>query len=182
MLDSTVDSQVSVSTSWTREGLSDLLSFNTSTIPPYITVLDFESLSNRDAGNYVFMVTVTPFNPTAVQATPDVSGIYTLNVEPYPEVVIMERVQSGQCGMDPVVTLMGSVDLLPNIATDHELTYKWKDPDGRELASTDLIMNGEMLVVRNLSDNSGLYNLTACLFIHGIVRSSSVVYLISTDG
>ena len=182
-LDPAVDSQVTVFTSWTRQGFSDQLSFNESVTPPYIATLNFEPLSLRDAGVYVFMVTVSPFNPTSVQTTPTVSANYTFNVERYPDIVIMESVRSGQCGMDAIATLMGNVKLLPEIATNHTLTYTWKGPNGQIPVSTDL--NDGMLTVRNLSDNLGYYNLTVCLaFPQANIQfqCNTVDYLISIDG
>ena len=184
-LDPLVDSQVTVSTSWTRQGSSDQLIFNESVTPPYIAALNFELLSLRDAGDYVFMVTVSPFNPTSVQTTPTVSANYTFNVERYPDMVIMESVRSGQCGMDAIATLMGSVNLLPHVATSHDLSYTWTGPNGQIPASTDLLVNGGMLVVRNLSANLGYYNLTVCLtFPDANVEDtcSTVDYHISIDG
>ena len=186
-LDFEVDSRVTVSTSWTRQGSSDLLSFSESVNTPYTTAFNFEPLSFGDAGDYVFMVTVSPFNPTSVQAAPSVSANYTINVGPYPDMaVMMEIVASGhvRCGEDAIANLTGSVNLLPEIATNHDLVYTWTGPNGT-LASTDLAVNGGMLVVRNLSANSGYYNLTACLTIPDTDvedHCNTAEYLISNDG
>ena len=180
-LDSVVDTQVTVSTSWTRQGSSDLLSLEASINSPFITALNFEPLSFRDAGDYVFLVDVTPFNPTSVQAT-SVSANYTINVEPYPNIVIMRRVINGQCMEDEIVILSGDVSLLHETTTNHNISYTWTPPNGR---ITDEMANGGMIVVRNLSANSGYYNLTVCLTILGTElqnNCSTVDYYISADG
>ena len=181
-LDSVVDTQVTVSTSWTRQGSSDLLSFEAGINSPFITALNFEPLSIRDAGDYVFLVDVTPFNPTSVQATPSVSANYTINVEPYPNIVIMRKVRNGQCMEDGMVTLNGDVSLLHETTTNHNISYTWTLPEGR---ITDKTANGGMIIVRNLSANSGYYNLTVCLTILGTdlhSNCSTVDYYISADG
>ena len=182
--DSVVDTQVTVSTSWTRQDSSGLLSFNESVNPPYITALNFETLSIQDAGDYVFLVDVTPLNPTSVQATPSVSANYTINVEPYPDIniVIMRRVRSGQCMENGIVILNGEVSLLNETTTNHNISYTWTPPNGR---FRDEMPNGGMIVVRNLSANSGYYNLTVCLTIPGTDLQSicsTADYYISTDG
>ena len=182
--DSVVDSQVTVSTSWTRQDSSGLLSLNESVNPPYITALNFETLSIRDAGDYVFLVDVTPLNPTSVRATPSVSANYTINVEPYPDIniVIMRRVRSEQCMENEIVVLNGEVSLLHETTTNHIIGYTWTAPNGH---ITDQTGNGGMIVVGNLSANSGYYNLTVCLTIPGIDfqnNCSTVDYYISTDG
>ena len=180
-LDSAVDTQVTVSTSWTRQGSSDLLSFEASINSPFITALNFEPLSIRDAGDYVFLVDITPFNPTSVQATPSVSASYTINVEPYPDIVIMRRVINGQCIEDGIVILYSNVSLLHETTTNY-ISYTWTLPNGR---ITDETANGGMIVVRNLSAHSGYYYLTVCLTIPGTDlqnNCSTVDYYFSTDG
>ena len=130
----------------------------------------------------MFLVDVTPFNPTSVQATPSVSANYTINVEPYPDIVIMRRVRSGQCMENGIVILNGEVSLLHETTTNHNISYTWTPPNGR---IRDETANGGMIVVRNLSANSGYYNLTVCLTIPGMDlqnNCSTADYYISTDG
>jgi hypothetical protein len=182
--DPVVDSPITVLTSWTRQGSLEVLTFNDNMTPgPFNSTFVFDSLS--PGGDYVFTARVSPSNPTYVRATPNLNATFTINVQPYPDMIIRETIISGKCGVNETATLMGDVSLLPNIADNHNLTYTWTGPSGNISAFRDLTMNRGTLMVRNLATNTGNYTLNACLTIPGtnvVNHCSSTQYFISTAG
>ncbi len=177
-----VDSQVTVAGAWTFTGAS--LTSNQTTSPPrqHTTTLTFDPLSV--GGDYVFTVTVSSGSPYLQTSSANAS--YTLSLQPYPPLVVVGRVSGGECVVNEVATLTGSVDLLSNTATDHTLSYTWTGPGGLIPASTqDLTLREGTLVVGNLGQNSGQYGLMVCLAIPStdvVGHCSETSYTISTDG
>jgi hypothetical protein len=174
-LDPAVDSQVFVSTFWSRRDVPGVMSSSENTH----ATLTFNQLSFNDSGDYLFTVSVSPSNPAFVKATPSVNASYTMNVQPYPDLVIVGRVRSGECNVDERTTLMGHVTLLPNIGANHNLTYNWTVPS---TATEGLIMNGGELEVRNLMANEGDYTLSTCLTLPGAEYCNTTEFAIFTDG
>lgn len=84
--------------------------------------------------------------------------------------------------------LTGSVMLLPNMATDYVIRYSWTDPDGETIRtnfSGDFMVMGETLVVSNLENYVGNFNLTACLTIPDTTvlnHCTTAEYFITNDG
>ena len=121
---------------------------------------------------------VTPSNPSFVRSV-TVNASYTISLQPYPPLEIRFRrsLRSGDCEVGgEIATLTGSVSLLPNIATNHTLSYTWSGPGVAELTT------GQTLVVSNVT---ATYTLTACLAIPGtdvVDHCSTADYPLSTDG
>jgi hypothetical protein len=174
-LDPAVDSQVSVSTFWSRHDVPGVMSSSENTN----ATLTFNQLSFIDSGDYLFTVSVSPSNPAFVKATPSVNASYTMNVQPYPDLVVVDTESSGECDVDERTTLMGHVTLLPNIGANHSLTYRWTVPS---TATDNLIMNGGVLEVRSLMTNVGNYTLLTCLTFPGAEYCNTTEYVISTEG
>ena len=188
-LDPTVDSEVTVKGVWTQEGSPDILASNESTSSPFVTSLTFDPLALSDRGVYVFTVTVNPSNPMNIMAAPSVNVTYALNPLPYPDLVIEKAISFAGCGGNGTAILSGSVDLLPNTANNHNVTYTWTDPalQSRHIAesSGNVAVNNETLVVHILRDNILNYNLTVCLTVLGtdvVDHCTTAEFFISTDG
>ena len=186
-LDPVVDTPVTVMGSWSREGSNETLNSTESTSPPlqHATPLTLDPLSV--GGEYVFMVAVSSLMPNQHIEDATVNISYTLDLRPYPVLEISMTVSGGECVTNEAATLMGSVSLLPNTATDHTLTYTWRGPDSQAITanSGDLTVAGRTLTVANVRDNVGEYVLTACLNIPGttvINHCSAATYLVSSDG
>ena len=118
-LDPAVDSQVTVIRSWTLERSRDILIFNESTTPPYVTAPTFRPLAFSAGGVYIFTVTVSPSNPLNVIAPPGVNATYALNPLPYHDLLIEKVISSGECAGNETVSLTGSFDPLPNTADNY---------------------------------------------------------------
>ena len=179
-----VDSPVTVLLAWSRPDPNGLLDLAQLTSPPYTLTTTIDTLSV--GGMYEFIVTVTPSNPSFVEVV-TVNASYTINLQPYPLLVISKRVRSGECVVNETATLIGNVRLLPNTATNHIITYSWTGPDGRPITASNenyTIMGGT-LVVNDITSNTGIYVLIGCLAIPGTdVRSHCIPanYPISTEG
>ena len=133
---------------------------------------------------YLLSVSVFPSNPTYILLSGRYTADYALTLQPYPNLVINRRVRGGECGVNETAILTGSVNLLPNTATNHVITYSWTRPDGRPIRqhSRDLTVNEGTLVVRSIT---GSFNLTACLTIPEadvMDHCSTAQFYISTDG
>ena len=179
-----VDSPVTVSLTWSRPDPNGLLNITTLSSPPYSLTTTFDPISV--GGVYEFIVNVIALNSSFVGGI-TVSGSYTINVQPYPPLVIRETVRSGDCVVNETATLIGNVRLLPNTATNYIITYSWTGPDGRLIpaSSEDFTVMGGTLVVNNPKTNTGSYILIGCLTIPGtdvMNRCIPADYPISTDG
>lgn len=189
MLDPLVDSEVTVSRSWARQGSPDIMNFNESTTTTSVTTsLSFAPLTESDAGIYVFTVRVTSPNPIYILSAPDLITKYTILPEAYPAMDIQKSVSSGECGVNQTVILTGNVILHPNTSANHNLTYVWTGTDGRNItASTDedLSADGGSLVVKKGDLHRGNYSLRACLTIPSTDvkgHCNTAEYVISADG
>ena len=168
-----VDSPVNVLLTWSRPDPNGLLDLAQLTNPPYNLTTTIDPLSM--GGVYEFIVTVTPSNPSFVEGV-TANGSYIIDLQPYSPLEIRGTVRSGDCVGNPMATLTGSVSLLPNIATNHSLTYTWTGDEDEELSTQ------EALVVDNMR---ATYTLTACLTIPGtnvMNRCITAQYAISADG
>ena len=186
-LDPAVDSQVTVIGSWTLELSRDILIFNESTTPPYVTALTFRPLAFSAGGVYIFTVTVSPSNPLNVIAPPGVNATYALNPLPYHDLLIEKVISSGECAGNETVSLTGSFDPLPNTADNYILTYTWTRFNWQRITefSKDLTANEGTLEVDNLMVNAGNYTLTVCLTVphtEVVDHCTTVEYFISNDG
>ena len=183
-LDPAVDSQVTVIESWTLERSRDILIFNESTSPPYVTALTFRPLAFRAGGVYIFTVTVSPSNPLEVIAPPGVNATYALNPLPYPDLLIDKVISGGECRGNATVSLTGSFEPLPNTADNYTLTYTWRriTEFSKDL---QLPANDGTHVVDNLMVNAGNYTLTVCLTVphtEVVDHCTTAEYFISNDG
>ena len=179
-----VDSAVTVSLTWSRSDPNELLNVTALTSPPYTVATTIDPISV--GGVFEFMVTVTPSNSRFVRGI-TVNTSYTINLEPYPSLMIRETVRSGECVVNETATLIGNVRLLPNTATNHIITYSWTGPDRQAIpaSSEDFTVMGETLVINNPRNNAGSYILIGCLTIPGtdvMNRCIPADYPISTDG
>ena len=171
-----VDTPVNVLLTWSRPDPNGLLDVIVLTSPPYTLTTTVDPLSV--GGVHEFIVTVIPSNPSFVEGI-TMNASYTINLQPYPPLEIRIRgvLRSGDCEVGgAMATLTGSVSLLPNIATDHTLSYTWSGPGVPELSA------GQTLVVSNMT---ATYTLTACLAIPGtdvVGYCSTVDYPFSTNG
>ena len=168
-----VDSPVTMSLAWSRPDPNGLLDLAQLTDPPYTLNTTIDPLSV--GGAYEFTVIVTPSDPSFVEDI-TANASYTINLQPYPPLEIRETVRSGDCVGNPMATLTGSVSLLPNIATNHSLTYTWTVPGDGELGTE------ETLTVNN---TKATYTLAACLTIPGTNVTNHCItaeYPISADG
>ena len=185
MLAPEVDTQVSVSGVWTLQDSIENLTSSQTTSPPRATHT-IASLS--EGGVYVFTVVVTPSAPTSTFVEGmTASAELEVTLQPYPALEIVRTVSSGECERNEVATLTGTVSLLPNIASDHTLTYTWTTPGGQDItaSSGDLVVNGDTLQVGDHETNQGDYVLTACLSIPSsdvVGHCSSATYSISAAG
>ena len=170
-----VDTPVNVLLAWSRPDPNGLLDLAQLTSPPYTLTTTFDPLSV--GGVYEFIVAVDTSNPSFVRSV-TVNASYTISLQPYPPLEIRIRgvLRSGDCVVaGPTATLTGSVSLLPNIATDHTLSYTWSGPGVAELTP------GQTLVVSTVT---ATYTLTTCLSIPGtdVDHCSTADYPFSTDG
>ena len=158
-----VDTGVSLSAQWTSQGQTLTVS-TTNT-----TTLTFEPLSQTDSSDYVYMVTVEPDNSTYVESN-SASQSINLTVQPYPDLVAKICVLCGECMTQGMTTLTGDVSLHPNTSPNYSLAYLWRDPSGdliTESSHSDLVVEEERLIVRDVERNEGDYSLTACLTVPG---------------
>ncbi len=187
----TVNTEVTVSGSWSRLGSADLsnlsTSSNTSQTSPYPTTLTFNPLriSNKDGGDYMYTVFITPQDSTYIIST-SMNMSYTLTIQPYPVLEISDSITSGVCMTNEVAVLMGGVSLLPNTATN-TLIYTWVDPSNQTIrtSTSDLVVSSGDLTVMNIMNNMGVYSLTVCLEIPGSCMGeycSTASYTLNTDG
>ncbi len=184
-----VDTEVTVSRSWSRLGSEDLsnvsTTFNNQT-SPYLSILTFNPLriASKDGGDYMYTVLITPQDSTyIINASMNMS--YTLTIQPYPMLEISDSITSGACMINEVAVLMGEVSLLPNTA-NYALIYTWKDSNNQSInaSTSDLVVSGGNLTVMNIMDTS-VYSLTVCLNIPGIGQEeqcSTAFYTLDTDG
>ena len=187
-----VDTDVTVTGLWRRQDLSPFTTVTQTTDAPiYNTTLTFDPLRSEsaDGGNYVYTVSVTPAQSTPFIMSNMADESYTLTVQPYPDLVIIDSLQSGVCMLDEAATLMGSVTLLPNTATNHTLSYTWVNIAGQQITSSDggYVINGGSLRVQNLTDqnNMGNFHLRICLDIPGadiVDYCNSTTFTLSSDG
>ena len=184
-----VDTNVTVTGSWRRQDLSPFTTITHAQVPLYSTTLTFDPLRNEsaDGGRYVYNVDVTPAQSTPFIMSNMASENYTLTVQPYPDLMIMDSLRSGVCKVDEAATLMGNIALLPNTATDHTLSYTWTNPAGLPITSSDGDYNVTegSLHVKNLQNNMGNFNLRICLDVPGtdiVGHCSSTSFTLSTDG
>ena len=159
-----VDTGVSLSAQWTTQGQT-LTVFTTNT-----NTLTFEPLSRTNTSDYVYMVTVEPDNSTYVESN-SANQSFELTVLPYPDLVVVLGVLSGEC-VEGMTTLTGDVSasVHPNTSPDYSLTYMWRDPSGdliTESSHTDLTVEEDRLIVRDVERNTGDYRLTVCITIPG---------------
>ena len=137
----------------------------------------------------MYNVSVTPAQSTPFIKSSMADENYTQTVQPYPDLMIMDSLQSGMCMLDEAATLMGNVTLLPNIATNHALSYTWTNPDGQRITSSggDYVINEGSLRVENLANqnNMGNFNLRICLDVPVtdiVGHCSSTSFTLSIDG
>ena len=176
-----VDSVVTVVGEWTRAGQP--LTSATGATPPLqqATLLRLEPLS--EAGEYVFVVSVRAENNTFLKAT-STNTSFSLSLQPYPPLQIEQGLSPGQCGQQEMATLTGTVSLLPNTATEHSLTLSWLRPDGGLTSSSEEQEGSSTLLVDTRSDQTGDYQLRACLSITSTSvqdHCSTATYTISTQ-
>ena len=185
-----VDTNVNVTGSWRRQDLSPFTTITHITQALlYSTTLTFDPLRNEsaDGGSYMYTVSVTPAQVTRFIMSSMDDENYTLTVQPYPDLVIIDSLQSGICMLDEAATLMGNVTLLPNTATNHTLSYTWTNPAGLPITSSngDYNVTEGSLHVKNLQNNMGNFNLRICLDVPGtdiVGHCSSTSFTLSTDG
>ena len=190
-LDPLVDSEVTVSRSWVRQGSPDSLVFNVSATTSYVTTsLPFAPLIASAGGYYDFTVRVASPNPVYILPVPSLISNFILIPEPYPPLDIRKSVRGGECEVNETVVLMADVRLLPNTGTS-TLSYTWTGTNGQPItpeSSEDLIVGGdnnEVLVVKRGRERVGNYNLTACLTVPGTEvddHCNTVEFMISADG
>ena len=194
-LDDVVDTEVTVLVEWAAvfpdEGyrLERLYPPGSASVPAFITsstphAFTLVSVVGVASAVYLLSASVFPSNPTYILQSNRYTTDYALTLQPYPNLVINRRVRGGECGVNETAILTGSVNLLPNTATNHVITYSWTRPDGRPIRqpSKDLTVNEGTLVVRSIT---GSFNLTACLTILGadvMDHCSTAQFFISTDG
>ena len=159
-----VDTGVSLSAQWTTQG--EMLTVSTTNT----NTLTFEPLSRTNTSDYVYMVIVEPDNSTYVESN-SASQNFNLTVLPYPDLVVVLEVLSGEC-MEGMTTLTGDVStsVHPNTSPDYSLTYMWRDPDGdliTESSHSDLVVEEDRLIVMDIERNTGDYSLTVCITIPG---------------
>ena len=177
-----VDSDLILTASWTHTNIN----LNTSServTPPLAqtTPLRLDPLS--EGGEYVFGVWVGQPNNSFLKPV-SVNTSFSISLQPYPRLQLTQSLSSGQCGQDQA-TLSASLSLLPNIATQHSLTFSWSGPANQSLDPFSGNQTASTLQLTSLRDNSGDYELTACLEIPGTTvsnRCNSTRYSISTDG
>ena len=179
-----VDSPVTVSLTWRRHDPNGLLNETTLTSPPYTLTATIDPLSAD--GVYEFIVTVNISNLSFVRDI-TANASYTINVQPYPPLVISKTVRSGECVVNETATLIGNVHLLPNTATNYIITYSWTGPDGRPITASNenFTIMGGTLFTNNITSNTGIYVLIGCLAIPGTNVTSHCIpanYPISTEG
>jgi hypothetical protein len=187
VLDDVVDTQISVLGVWSRLLDSANIQLNTSSTQSnnrtHTTTLTFDPLTM--ASTYQFTVQVFPLNPTYIEESSIIITNYSLTLQPYPLLKIEKVVISGECMINETATLRGSVNLLPNTATNHIITYTWIGPNGSPIreSSRDLTVREGTLAVRNAPGN---FNLTVCLAFPGtdVVDhcTETVQFYVSTDG
>ena len=175
---------MTVSLTWSRPDPNGLLNVTTLPSPPYSLTTTFDPISV--GGVYEFIVTVAPSNSRFVGCI-TANASYTINVQPYPLLVISKTVRSGECVVNETATLIGNVRLLPNTTTNHIITYSWTGPDGQTVMASieDFTVVGGMLIISNIRTNTGIYVLIGCLTIPGTDVMSRCIpanYPISTDG
>ena len=163
-LDPVVDTGVSLSAQWTTQGQTLTVS-TTNT-----TTLTFEPLSRTNTSDYLYMVTVELDNSTYVESN-SASQSFELTVLPYPDLVVVLGVLGGEC-VEGMTTLTGDVSasVHPNTIPDYSLAYMWRDPNGdliTESSHTDLVVEEDRLIVRDVERNTGDYSLTVCITIPG---------------
>ena len=183
---------MTVTGSWRRQDLSPFATITHITQAPlYSTTLTFDPLRNEsaDGGSYVYTVSVTPAQSTSFIIHNMADENYTLTVQPYPDLVINDSLQSGVCKVDEAATLMGNVTLLPNTATNHTLSYTWTNPADQPITSSngDYIVNEGSLRVENLANqnNMGNFSLRICLDVPAtdiVGHCSSTSFTLSSDG
>ena len=187
-----VDTNVIVTGSWRRQDLSPFTTITHITQAPlYSTTLTFDPLRNEsaDGGSYVYTVSVTPAQVTPFIIRNMANENYTLTVQPYPDLVVIDSLQSGVCKVDETATLMGNVTLLPNTATNHTLSYTWTNPAGQPITSSngDYVVTEGSLRVENLANqnNMGNFRFRICLDVSAtdiVGYCSSTFFTLSTDG
>ena len=160
-----VDTGVSLSAQWTSQGQTLTVS-TTNT-----TTLTFEPLSQTDSSDYVYMVTVEPDNSTYVESN-SANQSFELTVLPYPDLVVVLEVLSGECMIQGMTTLTGNVSasVHPNTSRGYSLAYMWMDPSGNlitESSNDDFSIEEERLIVRDVEGNTGDYSLTVCITVPG---------------
>ena len=160
-----VNTSVSLSAQWTSQGRTLTVS-TTNT-----TTLTFEPLSRTNTSDYVYMVTVEPDNSTYVESN-SANQSFELTVLPYPDLVVVLGVLSGECMTQGMTTLTGDVSasVHPNTSPDYSLEYMWRDPNGdliMESSNNDFSIEEERLIVRDVGGNTGEYSLTVCITIPG---------------
>ena len=184
-----VDTNVTVTGSWRRQDLSPFTTITHAQVSLYSTTLTFDPLRNEsaDGGSYMYDVSVTPAQSTPFIMSSMDDENYTLTVQPYPDLMIIDSLRSGVCMQDEAATLMGNVTLLPNTATSHTLSYTWTNPAGQRITSSngDYNVTEGSLRVKNLRNNMGNFNLSICLDVPGtdiVGHCSSTSFTLSTDG
>ena len=124
------------------------------------------------------------------RATYSANQSFELTVTPYPDLVVVLEVLSGEC-MEGRTTLTGDVSasVHPNTSPDYSLTYMWRDPNGdliTESSHDDLSVQENRLIVGDVEMNTGDYRLTVCITIPGsdVVDhcSTEAVWSLTTDG
>ena len=161
-----VNTSVSLSAQWTSQGQTLTVSTTNTT-----TTLTFEPLSQTDSSDYVYMVTVEPDNSTYVESN-NASLSFELTVLPYPDLVVVLGVLSGECMTQGMTTLTGNVSasVHPNTSPDYSLAYMWRDPSGdliTESSNDDFSIEEERLMVSDVGGNTGDYSLTVCITVPG---------------
>ncbi len=188
LVDSVVDTDLIVSGSWSRLDSSDLSNLSTlsdtNQVSPYGTTLTFNPLriASKDEGHYVYTVSISSQDSDFISSV-STSAIYSLSVQPYPELVIIDSIISGVCMSSETIILMGSVTLLPHTAV-YTLSYSWVEP-ANLIATSDLLLSDGNLTVINFRDKTGIYTLTICLDVPGSCMTehcSIASYLLTTDG
>ena len=170
-----VDTPVNVLLTWSRPDPNGLLDVTALTSPPYTLTTTFDPLSV--GGVHEFIVTVNTSNLFVRSVT--VNASYTISLQPYPplEIRVRRSLRSEDCEVGgAMATLTGSASLLPNIATNHTLSYTWTGPGVPELTPDQTLV---------VSTVTATYTLTACLAIPGTDvadHCSTADSPLSTDG